>query len=115
MATTYKTISVKDKSINEVIDISKRQLQSSGFKTKELYNELIGTRGLGILTSQQRFILKFSQRGSQTVEIQAEFFTLSLYFIKNTVAEKALMLAIPRRTGYRLMKEYISRIEGKVS
>ena len=115
MPTTHKTILVKDKSINEIMDISKTYLQSNGFKTKELQKELIGTRGLGIVTSQQRFVLRFSQGDSNTVYVDGEFFTITLYFIENTVAEKALMLAIPRRTGYRLMMQYISRIDGEVS
>ena len=115
MATTHRAILVKDKPLDEIIAVSKDHLRSAKFRIDESLNELIGTRGLGFITAQQRFILKFSQRDSQTVEIQGEFFALTLYFIKNTVAEKAVMGAIPRRTGYRLMMQYISRINGQVS
>ncbi len=114
MATTHKTILVKDKSINEVMNMSKEHLRPTGFRIKELHNELICTRGIGFLTAQQRFILKFSQQDSQTVRINGEFFTIAFYFMKSTVAEKAMAGAIPRRKGYKLMQEYISIIDGKV-
>jgi hypothetical protein len=114
MAITQKTILVKDKSVNEVMDISKENLRSNGFKIKELNNELICTRGIGFLTAQQRFILKFNQQDNQTVRIDGEFFTITYYFIKSTVAEKAMAGGIPRRKGYKLMEEYISSIDGKV-
>ena len=115
MGTTSKTILVNSTSIAEVMDISRGYLLSNRFKIKELRNGLIGTRGLGFFTAQQRFILRFSPRDNQTVEIQGEFLIVSLYFLKNTVAEKAVMGAIPRRTGHRLMMQYISRINGQVS
>ncbi len=114
MATTQSTILVKDKSINEVMDISKENLRSNGFKIKDLNDELICTRGIGFLTAQQKFILKFYQQDNQTVRIEGEFFTLAFYFIKSTVAEKAMTAGIPRRKGYKLMKEYILSIDGKV-
>jgi hypothetical protein len=114
MATTQKTILVKDKSINEIMDLSKEQLRSNGFRIKELQNELICTRGFGILTAQQRFILKFSQQDSQTVKIEGEFFIIAFYFMKSTVEEKAVAAGIPRRKGYKLMEEYISKINGTV-
>ena len=115
MGTTIKTILVNSESIAEVMDISRGYLLSNKFKIKELQNELIGTRGLGFWTGQQRFIVKFSLRDSQTVEIQGEFFIVTLWVMKNTVAEKAVMGAIPRRTGYRLMMQYISKVGGQVS
>ncbi len=114
MATTHKTILVKDKSINEVMDMSKEHLRSNGFKIKGLHNELICTRGIGFLTAQQRFILKFDQQDSQTVRIEGEFFTIAFYFMKSTVDEKAMAGGIPRRKGYKLMEEYISIMDGKV-
>ena len=115
MATTHKTILVEAKSITEVLDISKEHLRSNGFRIKELHNELICTRGIGLLTAPQRFVLKFSQQDSQTVRIDGEFFILAfLWFIKSTVDEKAISGGIPRRKGYKLMQEYISRINGKV-
>lgn len=36
MTTTHKTILVEDKSITEVLDISKEYLRSNGFRIKEL-------------------------------------------------------------------------------
>lgn len=36
MTTTQKTILVEDKSITEVLDISKEYLRSNGFRIKEL-------------------------------------------------------------------------------
>jgi len=115
MATTHKTILVKDKSINEVMDTSKENLRSNGFKIRELSSrDLICTCGIGFLTAQQRFVLKFSQQDNQTVRIDGEFFTIAFYFIKSTVAEKAMAGGIPRRKGYKLMKEYISSIDGRV-
>ena len=114
MATTHKTILVGTKSLSEVLDISKEHLRSNGFGIKELHNELICTRGTGFLTAQQRFVLKFSQQDSQTIRIDGEFFTLAYWFIKSTVDEKAIAAGIPRRKGYKLMQEYISRINGKV-
>ena len=109
MATTQKTMLVEAKSITEVLDISKEHLCSNGFKIKELHNELICTRGTGFLTGQQRFVLNFSQQDSQTVRIDGEFFILSYWFMKDTVDEKAIVGAIPKRKGYKLMQEYISR------
>ena len=109
MATTQKTMLVGAKSITEVLDISKEHLCSNGFKIKELHNELICTRGTGFLTGQQRFVLNFSQQDSQTVRIDGEFFILSYWFMKDTVDEKAIVGAIPKRKGYKLMQEYISR------
>lgn len=114
MATTLKTILVEAKSITEVLDISKEHLRSNGFRIKELHNELICTRGIGFLTAQQRFVLNFSQQDSQTVRIDGEFFILAYWFIKSTVDEKALVAGIPKRKGYKLMQEYITRINGKV-
>ena len=114
MATTHKTILVKDKSITEVMDMSKEYLRSSEFRIQELDKELICTRGLGFLTAQQRFILKFNQQDSQTVRIEGEFFTIAFYFLKSTVDEKAMALGIPRRKGYKLMKEYITLINGQI-
>jgi hypothetical protein len=115
MGVTHKTILVKDKSINEVMDISKENLRSNGFRIKDLNNELICTRGIGFLTAQQRFILKFSQQDNQTVRIEGEFFTIAFYLIESSVAEKAMLGGIPRRKGYKLMQEYISSIDGIVA
>ncbi|MEA1958015.1 MAG: hypothetical protein U9N01_06640 [Euryarchaeota archaeon] len=72
MATTRETILVEAKSIIDVLEMSKEHLRSNGFSIKELHNELICTRGIGFLTAQQRFVLKFSQQDSQTVRIDGE-------------------------------------------
>ncbi len=114
MPTTHRTILVKDKSINEVMDVSRGYLQSNGFKIKGFGNELTCTRGTGFLTAQQRFILNFSQQDDQTVRIDGEFFTLAYYFMKSTLEEKAMAGGIPRRKGYKLMEEYIASVGGQV-
>ncbi len=114
MPKTHKTILVKDKSINEVMDISKENLRSNGFRINDHNNELICTRGLGLLTAQQRFVLKFSQQDNKTVKIEGEFYIIVFYFMTSTVDEKAIAGGIPRRKGYKLMKEYISSIDGSV-
>ncbi len=110
MAKTYKTICVKSASINEAMVMSKKHLCSKGFRIKEQHNVQVYTRGTGFLTAQQRFVLKFSEQDSQGVRIDGEFFTIAFYFMKNTVAEKAIAGGIPRRKGYKLMMEYISGI-----
>ncbi|MES0490303.1 MAG: hypothetical protein ABUK01_09945 [Leptospirales bacterium] len=115
MATTRKTILVKNQSIREVIDASKTHLSSKGFRIQDTNNNLICTRGSGLLTSQQRFILKFTQKDESSIQIDGEFFTLSYYFLKSTVDEKAISGAIPRRKGYKLMEEYISSIDETVA
>jgi hypothetical protein len=114
MSTTRKTILVEGKSLNEVFNISKDFLRYSGFRIKESGNELICTRGLGILTAQQRFILKFNQQDRQNVKIEGEFFVITFYFIKSSLKEKAILGAIPIRKGYKLMQDFIARINGKV-
>ncbi len=110
MAKTCKTIFMKNASINEAMVMSKKHLCSKGFRIKEQHNVQVYTRGTGFLTAQQRFVLKFSEQDSQGVRIDGEFFTIAFYFMKNTVAEKAIAGGIPRRKGYKLMMEYISKI-----
>jgi hypothetical protein len=114
MSTTQKTILVESKSVNEILNKSKEYLRSNGFSIKEQNNELISTRGLGILTAQQKFVLKFNQQDNQTVRIDGEFFVLAYWVFKGTVDEKAIVCGIPKRKGYQLMQKYISSINGKV-
>ncbi|MBN1797587.1 MAG: hypothetical protein JW822_03360 [Spirochaetales bacterium] len=112
MGTTAKTIKVKTASVDEVIKKSKEFLASKGFRIKDKGDTLVCTRGLGLLTAQQRFILSFSKLDKDNTKIAGEFFILTYWFIKGTVSDKAIAGAIPRRKGYQLMQEYINHIKG---
>ena len=114
MSRTRKVILVEGNPLNDVLDVSKNFLRSNGFSIRESGNELICTRGKGLLTAQQRFILRFYQQDDQNVRIEGEFFTIAFYFMESTLEAKALFGAIPRRKGYELMQNFIARVNGKV-
>jgi hypothetical protein len=112
MGTTAKIIKVKIASIDEAIKKSKEFLTSKGFRIKQKDNTLICTRGLGLLTAQQRFVLEFSTLDKDNIKIDGEYFILTYWFIKGTVSDTAIAGAIPRRKGYQLMMEYIDHMKG---
>ena len=112
MATTNKTIKVKLSSVDEASKRSKEFLISKGFRIKDRGDTIICTRGLGLITAQQRFILSFSKLDKNNIKIDGEYFILTYWFIKGTVSDTAIAGAIPRRKGYHLMVEYINHMKG---
>ena len=96
----------------EAINKSKEFLSTRGFRIRSNDNTVICTRGLGLLTAQQRFILSFSKLDKDDIKISGEFFILAYWLFKSSVSDKAIAGAIPRRKGYQLMQEYINQMKG---